>query len=54
LCRLIRPRTIVPVHYEGWKHFHEGRAAVAAAFAAAPDVAEHVRWVPLGAAVALD
>ncbi|MCA2218715.1 MBL fold metallo-hydrolase [Jidongwangia harbinensis] len=32
LCRRIRPRHVVPVHYEGWSHFHEGRAEIAAAF----------------------
>jgi L-ascorbate metabolism protein UlaG (beta-lactamase superfamily) len=25
LCGLIRPRTVIPIHYEGWKHFREGR-----------------------------
>ena len=48
LCRRIDPRTIVPVHYEGWKHFREGRAEVERAFAAAPDLAARVRWVPIG------
>jgi len=42
LCRLVRPRTVVPVHYEGWQHFRQDHAA----FAAAPDV--RVRWLPLG------
>jgi L-ascorbate metabolism protein UlaG (beta-lactamase superfamily) len=32
LCERIRPRRIVPVHYEGWSHFHEGRAEISAAF----------------------
>ena len=32
LCRRIKPRQIVPVHYEGWSHFHEGRAQIEAAF----------------------
>jgi L-ascorbate metabolism protein UlaG (beta-lactamase superfamily) len=49
LCRLIRPRTVIPVHYEGWKHFTEGRAAVERAFAAGPaDLRERVRWLELG------
>ena len=26
LCGLIRPRTVIPIHYEGWKHFRQGRA----------------------------
>jgi L-ascorbate metabolism protein UlaG (beta-lactamase superfamily) len=25
--RIVRPRTAIPVHYEGWPHFREGRAA---------------------------
>lgn len=28
LCRSVRPRLAVPVHYEGWSHFHEGRSAI--------------------------
>jgi L-ascorbate metabolism protein UlaG (beta-lactamase superfamily) len=32
LCAAIRPRKVVPVHYEGWSHFHEGRAEISAAF----------------------
>jgi len=28
LCRLVRPRTAIPVHYEGWTHFGQGRAAI--------------------------
>ena len=49
LCRLARPRTVVPIHYEGWAHFAEGRDAAEREFAAAPDVARVVRWAPLGA-----
>lgn len=26
LCAALRPRTVVPVHYEGWSHFAQGRA----------------------------
>ncbi len=48
LCRLVRPRTVIPVHYEGWSHFQQGRAEVERAFAAAPDVEELVHWLPIG------
>jgi len=48
LCRLVGPRAIVPIHYEGWKHFREGRTEVERAFAAAPELAARVRWVPIG------
>ena len=33
LCRLLEPATVIPVHYEGWKHFREGREAAEQAFA---------------------
>jgi L-ascorbate metabolism protein UlaG (beta-lactamase superfamily) len=49
LCRLLRPRTVVPVHYEGWSHFREGRESVERAFAAAPEeVRRAVRWLTPG------
>src|SRR3954469_9227711 len=35
LCRLMRPNAVLPVHYEGWKHFRQGRAAIERAFAEA-------------------
>jgi L-ascorbate metabolism protein UlaG (beta-lactamase superfamily) len=54
LCRLVHPRIAIPVHYEGWAHFQEGRAAIERALEAAPDVAERVRWLPLGEAVEVD
>jgi L-ascorbate metabolism protein UlaG (beta-lactamase superfamily) len=37
LCGLLRPRTAIPIHYEGWKHFREGREAIEQEFANAPD-----------------
>jgi L-ascorbate metabolism protein UlaG (beta-lactamase superfamily) len=49
LCGLLKPRTVVPIHYEGWKHFRQGREAIEAEFASAPaGFRESVRWLPLG------
>jgi L-ascorbate metabolism protein UlaG (beta-lactamase superfamily) len=49
LCSLLRPHTAIPLHYEGWMHFTEGRAGIERAFAEAPaEVRERVRWLPLG------
>jgi L-ascorbate metabolism protein UlaG (beta-lactamase superfamily) len=48
ILRFVRPRVAVPVHYEGWAHFRQGRADVDAALAGAPDVRTSVRWLPLG------
>jgi L-ascorbate metabolism protein UlaG (beta-lactamase superfamily) len=52
LCRLVRPRTVIPIHYEGWKHFRQGRDAIERDFARAPeDVRRRIRWLPIGVAV---
>jgi L-ascorbate metabolism protein UlaG (beta-lactamase superfamily) len=47
-------RTAVPVHYEGWSHFRQGRAAVESELRAAPvDVRQRFRWLPPGEPVDL-
>lgn len=49
LCDMLGPRHIVPVHYEGWKHFREGRAAVEAEFAKGPEAFRRaVTWLEPG------
>jgi L-ascorbate metabolism protein UlaG (beta-lactamase superfamily) len=49
LCGLVRPRTAVPIHYEGWAHFREGREAIKRELEAAPDeVRRRIPWLPLG------
>ena len=49
LCRAIRPRTVVPVHYEGWSHFRQGRTAIERAVAGAPDdIRAAFRLLPVG------
>jgi L-ascorbate metabolism protein UlaG (beta-lactamase superfamily) len=49
LCSQIRPHTVVPIHYEGWKHFRQGREAVEAEFDAAPEeLRRALRWLPIG------
>ena len=53
LIRLVKPRLVIPVHYEGWKHFRQGREAIEREFADAPDVERVVRWVPIGETVDL-
>ena len=49
LCRLLDPHTVVPVHYEGWSHFKEGRDRIEQELGRAPpEVARTIRWTPLG------
>jgi hypothetical protein len=52
LCRLIRPGTAIPIHYEGWKHFKQRREDIEREFARAPeDIRRAIRWLPIGAPV---
>jgi L-ascorbate metabolism protein UlaG (beta-lactamase superfamily) len=54
LLGLIRPHTAIPVHYEGWTHFKEGREAIEREFAVAPEsIRRSIRWLPIGTAVEL-
>ena len=49
LCGQMHPRTIVPIHYEGWKHFREGRAEIERELEGAPAaLRESVRWLEPG------
>nr|BFE57997.1 hypothetical protein GCM10020063_025230 [Dactylosporangium thailandense] len=43
--KLAGPAVDLPVHYEGWQHFREGRAAAERAFAAS---SAPVRWLEPG------
>ncbi|HEU4349126.1 MAG TPA: MBL fold metallo-hydrolase [Actinoplanes sp.] len=55
LIGIARPRVAVPVHYEGWGHFKDGRAAVERALATAPeDIRRRVRWLPIGSPQHID
>lgn len=40
---------LIPIHYQGWSHFSEGRADIEAAFLGRPEAAR-LRWLPLGQA----
>jgi L-ascorbate metabolism protein UlaG (beta-lactamase superfamily) len=50
LVRLLLPRVAIPIHYEGWAHFKQGREAIEREFSAAADMRERVRWLPIGVA----
>lgn len=46
-ARALNPRTIIPIHYEGWKHFREGRSAIEREFSAA-GLSDKLHWLELG------
>jgi L-ascorbate metabolism protein UlaG (beta-lactamase superfamily) len=50
LASSLGARTVVPLHFEGWAHFREGREAAEAALAGV----DGVRWLPIGAPVELE
>jgi L-ascorbate metabolism protein UlaG (beta-lactamase superfamily) len=55
LCELLRPNTAVPVHYEGWSHFKQGRQPIERDLLAAPgEVTSRWVWAPIGHAVGID
>jgi len=54
LIGLVKPRLAIPVHYEGWSHFRQGRDVIERALDGAPaDVRDRVRWLPIGSPVQL-
>ena len=54
LVEALAPRVAVPIHYEGWKHFRQGRAAIERQLAAAPaPERERFRWLEIGTATEL-
>ncbi|HEY5875612.1 MAG TPA: MBL fold metallo-hydrolase [Ilumatobacteraceae bacterium] len=55
LCQLLRPTTTVPVHYEGWSHFKQGRLPIEHELAGAPaEVSSTVVWAPIGDPIPID
>jgi L-ascorbate metabolism protein UlaG (beta-lactamase superfamily) len=52
VARAMPRATVVPLHYEGWAHFSEGRTDIERAFAAA-GLSERLRWLVPGQRTAL-
>lgn len=50
--KMLGTATIIPIHYEGWSHFTEGRAQIEQAFAAA-GIEQQLRFLPFGQIVPL-
>jgi L-ascorbate metabolism protein UlaG (beta-lactamase superfamily) len=55
LCRLVRPRMAVPIHYEGWSHFQQDRATIERELAGAPaDIRQTFRFAPIGTGIEIE
>lgn len=50
---VLDPHIVIPIHYEGWKHFHEPRMEAEKQFAAA-GINDRVHWLPLGKPVDIE
>jgi L-ascorbate metabolism protein UlaG (beta-lactamase superfamily) len=49
LCHIVRPHTVIPVHYEGWTHFREGRETIERALAStSAHISDRFQILPLG------
>jgi L-ascorbate metabolism protein UlaG (beta-lactamase superfamily) len=53
VARMAPDTRIVPIHYEGWAHFTEGREGIEQAFAAA-GMSDRLIWLKAGEPVAID
>jgi L-ascorbate metabolism protein UlaG (beta-lactamase superfamily) len=53
VARELELRTLVPLHYEGWKHFRQGRVDLERAFAEA-GIEDRVRWLEPAAPVTIE
>ena len=53
LVHALEPRTVIPIHYEGWKHFQETGAAAAKIFEAS-GIKDKILWLPLGKAIEME
>lgn len=47
LARAFAPAVVIPLHFEGWAHFTEGRVDIETAFVAA-ELVERLRWPTAG------
>ncbi|MFI6743246.1 MBL fold metallo-hydrolase [Nonomuraea sp. NPDC050451] len=49
LCEVITPHTVLPVHYEGWQHFRQGRDGIERDLLLAPkQISSRFHWLPTG------
>jgi len=51
--KALNPRTVIPIHYEGWNHFREPRAEAEKQVASA-GMNTMVKWLPLGEPVTIE
>ena len=53
VVKALQPQSVIPIHYEGWKHFREPRAQAERVFLTA-GIQDKVHWLPLGEPVDME
>jgi len=53
LCRELNPMSIIPLHFEGWKHFREPRHTAIQKFAASP-FRDRTHWLARGERIEIE
>ena len=53
VARAMSPHSVIPIHYEQWRHFRQGRPAIEREFGAA-GLAGRLRWLNAGMAVGIE
>lgn len=53
LCGMLDPTTILPIHYEGWWHFRQGRSVAERVLNGSP-LSGRVNWLTAGTPTALE
>jgi L-ascorbate metabolism protein UlaG (beta-lactamase superfamily) len=53
VAQALQPQTVIPIHYEGWRHFREDGARARNLFDAS-EIRGKIRWLPLGTPVDMD
>jgi L-ascorbate metabolism protein UlaG (beta-lactamase superfamily) len=54
LCRAVQPRTLIPIHYEGWSHFQEQKSEIEEQLTEGACNGTSVRWLISGRAADID
>jgi L-ascorbate metabolism protein UlaG (beta-lactamase superfamily) len=52
-ARKLNPRTIIPIHFEGWKHFSQGKSVIEKEFSQA-GLSNKLHWLSIGKATEIE
>jgi L-ascorbate metabolism protein UlaG (beta-lactamase superfamily) len=53
VVKALEPQKIIPIHYEGWRHFRERRVQAEREFLKA-GIEDKVQWLPMGKSIEME